>query len=494
MKLLIFLLTFLIISCRNNQQNFSLTILHTNDEHGHFWKTKDGIGGLAARKTIIDNIKRELKGKPILILSAGDINTGYPRSDLLNAEPDFIGLNHLGYDAVTVGNHEFDKPREVLQKQMNLAKIPFLSANIFFENSSKTLLTPYIIKEFGTFKVAIVGFTTETTPNTSSAQGVKNLKFKSAIEVAKVLLPEIKKKSNMIIVLSHLGCCLEDEKGDENLASAVKDIDLIVGGHSHVALKTPKYVNKIPIVQAGKYGEYLGKVEIEYSSGKTSIRHYELIPINLPGTKTIPEDDSTLKLLKPYYDKAGETLERKIGEIDATFYSPNRENKEEVALGRLVAASQIEITKSQIGLINGGGLRASLIKGPISYEDLMTVLPFKNKLVTVELSASELKKYFESILSSKKDFHVAGVKIIHSKGKILSLLINNKNIINSSQKFKFVTCDFLGRGGSNYPDLRKYPTFKITGIIDVDALKTYIEKRKIIKLLNFSKPNIIKKR
>lgn len=114
-------------------KTYKITILHTNDHHGHFWRNDYGEYGLAAQKTLVDGIRKEVaaEGGSVLLLSGGDINTGVPESDLQDAEPDFRGMNLIGYDAMAVGNHEFDNPLSVLRQQEKWSKFPFLSANIY---------------------------------------------------------------------------------------------------------------------------------------------------------------------------------------------------------------------------------------------------------------------------------------------------------------------------------------------------------------------------
>jgi 5'-nucleotidase/UDP-sugar diphosphatase len=116
-----------------------LTVLHTNDHHGRFWPNSDGEYGLAARKTLIDRIRAEVAaaGGHVLLLDGGDVNTGVPESDLQDAEPDFKGMNLLGYDASAIGNHEFDKPLAVLEKQRQWSKFPLLAANIYNKSSGQ---------------------------------------------------------------------------------------------------------------------------------------------------------------------------------------------------------------------------------------------------------------------------------------------------------------------------------------------------------------------
>ena len=114
-------------------KEYNLTILHTNDNHGNFWQNKYGERGMAARATLINNIRAEVKseGGNILLLSGGDINTGVPESDILDAEPDFLGMNSIGYDAMAVGNHEFDNSVETIRKQQLSSDVSFLSAILY---------------------------------------------------------------------------------------------------------------------------------------------------------------------------------------------------------------------------------------------------------------------------------------------------------------------------------------------------------------------------
>jgi 5'-nucleotidase/UDP-sugar diphosphatase len=120
-------------------KTYKITILHTNDHHGHFWRSEYGEYGLSAQKTLVDGIRKEVaaQGGSVLLLSGGDINTGVPESDLQDAEPDFRGMNLIGYDAMAVGNHEFDNPLSVLRQQEKWAKFPFLSANIYQKSTGE---------------------------------------------------------------------------------------------------------------------------------------------------------------------------------------------------------------------------------------------------------------------------------------------------------------------------------------------------------------------
>ena len=136
-----------------------VTILHTNDHHGRFWHNRHGEYGMAARKTLIDELRAQAQseGAAVLLLSGGDINTGVPESDLLDAEPDFKGMSKIGYDAMAIGNHEFDNPLTVLDKQIAWANFPVLSANIYDKVTGKRKYQPYAMFEKQGLKIAVIG-------------------------------------------------------------------------------------------------------------------------------------------------------------------------------------------------------------------------------------------------------------------------------------------------------------------------------------------------
>ncbi|MDH3951771.1 MAG: metallophosphoesterase, partial [Deltaproteobacteria bacterium] len=246
-----------------------LVVLHTNDTHGHpvkfFKDPAPDVGGLGARATIVKRIRGQSKN--VLVLDAGDINTGRPESNLFKARPDIEGYNYIGYDAMAIGNHEFDNALGVLREQMKLADFPFLSANVRTKQG-ELLTLPYIIKEFDGFKVAIFGLTTKETEFVAHQENIRSLVFQDEVEVAKQLVPELRKQADVVIALAHMGTYNSTELGSKRLASEVNGIDLIVDGHSHTKLDAPIVMtdpesgHKTLIVQAWKWGLVLGRVDL----------------------------------------------------------------------------------------------------------------------------------------------------------------------------------------------------------------------------------------
>ena len=175
-------------------KTYKITILHTNDHHGHFWRSEYGEYGLAAQKTLVDGIRKEVaeEGGSVLLLSGGDINTGVPESDLQNAEPDFKGMNLVGYDAMALGNHEFDNPLETLRIQEKWATFPFLSANIYKKSTGERLFKPYAVFDKQGVKIAVIGLTTDDTAKIGNPGNFPDTEFRVPAEEAKKVVEALR--------------------------------------------------------------------------------------------------------------------------------------------------------------------------------------------------------------------------------------------------------------------------------------------------------------
>lgn len=224
-------------------KTYAITILHTNDHHGHFWHNDHGEYGLAAQKTLVDQIRQEVasKGGSVLLLSGGDINTGVPESDLQDAEPDFRGMNMVGYDAMALGNHEFDNPLSVLRQQEKWAKFPLLSANIYQKSTSQRLFKPYALFDKQGVKIAVIGLTTDDTAKLGNPEYFTDIEFRNPSTEAKQVVEQLRKseKPDVIIAATHMGHYDDgnhgsNAPGDVEMARSLPAgyLDMIVGGHS----------------------------------------------------------------------------------------------------------------------------------------------------------------------------------------------------------------------------------------------------------------------
>ena len=392
------------------ETSYHLTVLHTNDHHGRFWKNRDGEYGMAARKTVVDAIRQEVRaaGGYSLLLDGGDVNTGIPESDLQDAVPDFKGMNLLGYDAMAVGNHEFDKSPAVLKMQRALANFPMLSANIY--RGSERMFEPYKIFNLGGLRVAVLGLTTEDTQRMVHPDNIRDLKFLSPIQEAAKLVPELRSQADVVIATTHMGHYENGNHGtqapgDVEMARSVHGIDLVVGGHTQnpACMKAENVLDRayVPghgcqpdrqngtwIVQAHEWGKYVGRADFTYRNGKFELDKYSLIPINLkksvktddgtatlkPYTSEIPESKAMLKLLQPYQDFGQQKLLVKVGSSDALLEGSRAVVRSQpTSLGLLVGLAMMERTRADFALVNAGGVRDSLHAGVITYRDELIV-------------------------------------------------------------------------------------------------------------------------
>ncbi|MES2877909.1 MAG: bifunctional UDP-sugar hydrolase/5'-nucleotidase UshA [Pseudomonadota bacterium] len=515
-------------------KTYRITVMHTNDHHGRFWKNSDGEYGMSARKTVIDGIRSEVaaSGGYTLLLDGGDVNTGVPESDLQDAVPDFKGMNLLGYQAMAVGNHEFDKPRPVLQMQRELARFPMLSANIY--EDGKRLFAPYTIFNLGGVRVGVMGMTTEDTYKMVHPSHVQNVEFRSVIAEAAKVVPELRRQADVVIATTHMGHFENGQHGtqavgDVEMARAVKGIDLVVGGHSQnpVCMQAenerdhayvpgadcqPDRQNGTWIVQAHEWGKYVGRADFEYRNGDFKLVHYALIPINLKQplkatdgdaprvtyTPKIAEDKDMLALLTPYRAIGQQKLGLDIGVTDARLEG-NRPvlRIKPAAMGVLVGLATMEKTQADFAVVNAGGVRDSLPAGRLTYKDVLKVHPFGNTLVTVDLTGAEVIGYLNAIAKitagSGAFPQFAGIKLIITAGTVTSASIRNEPV-QANQTYRMVVNNFQAVGGDGYPRLTEHTSFVDSGFVDADALREFITNHSPLRAADFDPGDAVVRR
>ncbi|WP_443090127.1 bifunctional UDP-sugar hydrolase/5'-nucleotidase UshA [Basfia succiniciproducens] len=514
-------------------KTYQFTLLHFNDLHGHYWHDKNGQYGLAAQKTAVDRIRNEVeaKGGSVITLFAGDLNTGVPESDLQNAHPDIDGLNAIGYDAMVLGNHEFDNPLQLLDMQEKWAKFPFLAANIYHKNTNKTLVKPYMMLKRSGLNIAIVGLTTEDTAKLGNPEYMKDLRFDDPTSTAKKVVAEIDKQENpdVKIALTHMGYYYDgnygsNAPGDVTMARRLEKgtFDVIVGGHSHDTVCVdakgvfiqnyqptqackPDYQNGTWIMSAGEWGKFLGRADFEFKNGEVKLVRYELIPINLKkkvetaAGKTeyqlygeqIPQDEKLLATLKTYQDKGDQLLGVKIGDVAGKLVGDrNIVRFHQTNLGRLVVEAQRQAAGADVGIINSGGIRDSIQSGVITYRDILKVQPFGNIVSYFELSGAELIDYLNIVALKEVDSgaypQFSGISmIIDRTAKQVKEVKIQGEPINLSKTYRISLPNYNALGGDGYPVMDKNPTYVNTYKVDAEVLKAFIAENSPIDANKF---------
>lgn len=242
----------------NDKSIIEIEMIHTNDTHGNLQKPFDGgatlRGLISGHKDMIVNNKKDAF---TLTLDAGDI-TSYKEVSYETMESDLRALDALGYDAMTIGNHEIDFGLFKFHRLSKTIKMPVLCANFIDNRTGTYLFKPYIIKTFAKTRVAIAGITASNTYTALSDDEKKSVTFLDTNEAYLRIRAELKEKADIIILLSHLG--LPD---DREFAKKYPEVKLIIGGHSHTFLNQPEYVGKTCILNAGKFGDCLGRATVK---------------------------------------------------------------------------------------------------------------------------------------------------------------------------------------------------------------------------------------
>lgn len=502
-------------------KTYNITILHTNDHHGHFWRSEYGEYGLSAQKTLVDGIRKEVaaQGGSVLLLSGGDINTGVPESDLQDAEPDFRGMNLIGYDAMAVGNHEFDNPMNVLRQQEKWAKFPFLSANIYQKSTNQRLFKPWMIFNREGLKIAVIGLTTDDTAKIGNPEYFTDIEFRKPATEAKLVIDELNQneKPDVIIATTHMGHYDNGEHGsnapgDVEMARSLPKgaLALIVGGHSQdpvcMASENKKQVDYVPgtpcapdqqngtwIVQAHEWGKYVGRADFQFRNGEMKLVRYQLIPVNLKKkvtydngkservlyTPEIAENAQMLSLLTPFQNKGKAQLGVKIGSTTGRLEGDRSKVRfVQTNLARVLLAAQMARTGADLAVMSGGGVRDSIEAGDITYKDVLKVQPFGNTVVYVNLSGKELLDYLTAVAQMKPDSgaypQFANVSFVAKGGQLSDVKIKGEPL-DEAKSYRLATLSFNATGGDGYPRLDDKAGYVNTGFIDAEVLKEFIQ-------------------
>lgn len=434
-----------------------ITILHVNDIHGFMRPFMDKsahpdhpVGGSAYLSGLIAEL-RAANPNGTLLVSAGDMFQGTAVSNRFYGRPMVEIMNYLGFDGMAVGNHEFDWGVEKLNEMVAGAKFPFLAANLTDDQGRPLAgIKPYVTFERAGVKIALVGICSTSTPQLTFADHVRNLRFQDPAKVLPPILKELRAKGvRLVVVLSHLGLA-----GDEELAEKVPGIDAIVGGHVHAPLFEPVLRGKTAIVQAGCYGIFLGvlnlrvptdpKAPVEVEAGSTLRRI-------IAGTNA-PWDAAAERLVAGYYDRIAGEYAEVVGEAAVELvHPPGGESN----LGNLLCDALREKTGADIAVQNSGGIRAGIPKGRITLEHVMSVYPFENKVVTVEMSGKEVRTLFEEMpFWGKTSLQVSGVRIVYVQDPKahprLKSIVVGREPLDESRAYRVTINDFLLKGGDGY--------------------------------------------
>ncbi|KAJ2726789.1 hypothetical protein GGI07_000300 [Coemansia sp. Benny D115] len=501
----IYLSIFLSFAClgatsprRIGSESLSLRIIHTNDIHAHYSPfnkygsdcSKNDIdnnscyGGAARLVTTIDKLRNEHPNS--LLFDAGDQAQGTLFYTIGKFNTTIKVMNLLKYDAMCIGNHEFDDGPDLLATFFAKLEFPAICANIDMTANSRLqkVVKPYIVIK--KYQLGVIGYITNTTGNISKSG--PTVKFTDAATAVNKYVKELRAQGiKRIIAVSHNGY-----HEDMDVAANTHGLDLIVGGHSHtyLALNTseqnaggpyPTAVKNLDgkptyIVQAKAWGEYVGFVDIDFSRNG-SVASISGKPIHM--SQDISEDTDMAKRIAEWrkpFEEYGETV---VGNFTTGISNADCKYKE-CALGDLIADAMLwaqnQVEKTDVALINGGGIRAGIGSGPTKVKDVLLVFPFGNSLVGMNVTGKQLRDIVTGAFSKTSAtngrpvtgfIQLAGVRVKYHSSNGLGqnatagnaivdgIEIGTEDVWNpleDSKVYKMVTLDFIARGGDNIID------------------------------------------
>lgn len=425
-----------------------IRILHVNDLHGFAepfrpYRGETLVGGIAFMAARIEELRRE---KPSVVLAAGDMLFGNDWANLFQGESVVAAMNAIGFDAMAVGNHEFDLGPKVLAERVAECRFPVLGANV----AGLNMVRPYVLKEIAGVRVAIIGVTTERTPLFTHPRNVTGLTFVAPGPTVHTLLKEIAHRADVVVVLSHLGF-----PADRALAESVPGIDLIVGGHTHTRVSAPVLVGTTFIVQAWEYGRALGVVDLAVRKGKVMLVRGWLEEITPGAGRGNP---AVADVVRRFAEKMDDSLNEVIGETEVPL-DGEQVRQRETNLGDLVADSMREAAGAEVAITNGGGIRGSIAKGRITKRDIYRVLPFDNYIIALRLNGAQIREVLEHGVSGRdtgegKFPQVSGVKFSYRPSappgaRIAEIFVEGAPI-ELDREYLVATNDFMAAGGDGY--------------------------------------------
>ncbi|KAI1746097.1 Metallo-dependent phosphatase-like protein [Xylaria scruposa] len=461
--------------------NYNISFYHINDVHAHLDQfsssgtdctspQKGCYGGYARVKSVLNETRPSHPDS--LLLNVGDEFQGTLFYTFYGGEKIAETLNQIGFDAMTLGNHEWDGGDDKLGDFLKNLTFPIVSANVISDNEKlNSTIKPYHI--FEDYGLAIIGVTTETVPSISSPG--KGTQFTDVATAVQNSIDEIKRTTNItrIAAITHIGY-----EEDKKLAKATTGLQLIMGGHSHTPLgdfegaegpyptiETNKDGDEVFIVTAYRWGEYLGYIDVTYDpNGK--ILAYHGAPIHL--TNSTKQDEDLQSQVDAWRVPFEKFAAEEIGESNIVLDQTTCQKKE-CALGDLISDAMLQYrldggSDAVFALVNAGGIRATIDEGPITRGEVLTSFPFSNAVVEVEFGGDQLWAIFEGIVSgvnqdNKKEVTSfvqvsKGVKVgfnpANDVGKrLVSLEISGKEV-DKSAKYTVVTIDFVAGGGDNF--------------------------------------------
>lgn len=465
----------------SNAEN--LIILHTNDTHSQIDPTKgEDLGGVARRKVLIDSIRAEHDN--VVLIDAGDVVQGSLFFNLYKGELEEKLINALGYDMRILGNHEFDNGMQNLADVLSVANAELLCSNYDMRSTPLNgLFKPYSIREYNGKRIAFMPINLQPAGMISSRNTI-GLGFVDEIETANALAWYLKhiEHADAVVAITHIGY-----DPDVELIRSSKDIDVLIGGHSHTEVNAADPKSKphmvknaegrdVLIAQAGKSGRYLGEIVIDLDSLGAAIPKSQLIRVDSRLDSRM--DPAIEEIISPYRAAVDALYTKKVAKANRTMERDDTELLNFAADFLEKRANELADSVDMV-IINRGGLRITINKGDVYEGDIITLMPFFNRPQVIEISGRQLADAFDTMAAAGGNGVSKNVRAVYDPQthKCIEVSISGKPI-DPDRIYRIGTIDYLAEGGDYFTSLADHKLIAESPNLLFEDMLAYFKKFK----------------
>ena len=419
-------------------QRVQITILGTTDLHGNinpidYYTNKPDNRGLAKVATLIKRVRKEQPN--VVLVDSGDTIQGSPlesyhgRKNNQPPDPMMLAMNALQFDALAVGNHEYNFGLKVLEKARSEAKFPWLSGNTYETASGKTHYQPYFVKQLAGVRVGILGLTTPGIPNWDNPPNYAGLSFHDPVAEARkwVSIMRARERVDIVIVAMHMGLGEDLRTGEKNpgqipheneavtIAKTVPGIDVIFMGHTHREVPS-LFINGVLLTQANYWGRHLARADVYLDKTPAGWRVYAKSSRTIAVDDRVEPDAEITKLAEPYDRETQAWLNRVIGESKEEL-NARQARFRDTAILDLIQKVQLEAGSADVSMVASFNADARIAKGPVTVRDIAGLYVYENTLAVLEVTGQQLKDALEHSAKYFRDYE---------PGKTAPELINEK--------------------------------------------------------------------
>lgn len=506
-------------------ERVQITILGTTDLHGNinpidYYTDKPDNRGLAKVATLIKRIRNEQPNT--LLIDSGDTIQGSPlasfhsRKNNVRPDPMMLIMSSLNYDAMAVGNHEYNFGLKVLEKARGEAKFPWLSGNTYEKGTQRTHYKPYIVKDVAGVKIGIIGLTTPGVPYWDNPPNYAGLEFREPAAEARKWVAELrtKEKVDVVVIAMHMGLGEDLRTGEvspgqiphENSAIAIaKDVpgvDVIFMGHTHRDVPS-LYINGVLLTQANHWGRHLARADLYLQKAPTGWRIYAKSARTISADDRVEPDPEVVKLAEPYDRQTQEWLERVVAQSPQDLTAEEARFRDTAILD-LIQKVQLEAGKADVSMVASFNQQARIAKGPVTVRDVAELYVYENTLVVLEVTGQQLKdalehsaKYYNTYEAGKTprdlindkipayNFDIAeGVTYDLDLTKPLGSRIQNLRFkgqpLSLTRKLRLATNNYRVNGGGGYTMYKNAPVVSRSSEEIRELIVDWMEKHKTI--------------